>query len=190
MAGHRPGRGHGQRAPLGRRHQDQGAARADHRGRHQDRQAPSYRSGSGHGHRAQVLEGRARLAGAGPGPAKPDALVLGNIEGRFRHPETFSKTFTKTVARCRRDLGDDAVPAIRLHDLRHTHATILQMSGVASGASFGRSSERALPAVQRAALEQARSHRSECTLRDLGCHHPLASSRTMMQPVRLQRMRA
>jgi integrase len=57
--------------------------------------------------------------------AKPDALVFGNIEGRHRHPETFSKMFVKTVARCRRDVGDDAVPAIRLHDLRHTHATIL-----------------------------------------------------------------
>ena len=57
--------------------------------------------------------------------AKPDALVFGNHEGVFRHPETFSKTFIKTVARCRRDLGDDTVPAIRLHDLRHTHATIL-----------------------------------------------------------------
>jgi len=57
--------------------------------------------------------------------AKPDALVFGNIEGRFRHPETFSKAFTKSVARCRWDLGDDAVPAIRLHDLRHSHATIL-----------------------------------------------------------------
>ena len=57
--------------------------------------------------------------------AKPDALVFGNIQGTCRHPETFSKTFTKTVARCCRDLGDDAVPAIRLHDLRHSHATIL-----------------------------------------------------------------
>ena len=57
--------------------------------------------------------------------AKPDALVFGNIEGRHRHPETFAKTFVKTVARCRRDLGDDAIPAVRLHDLRHTHATIL-----------------------------------------------------------------
>ena len=64
----------------------------------------------------------------------------------------------------------------------------LQVSGVASAASFGGSGERAPPAVQRAALEQARSHGSSCTLRDLGCHHPLASSRTMMQPVRLQQV--
>jgi integrase len=54
-----------------------------------------------------------------------DAVVFGNHEGRFRHPETFSKQFVKAVARCRRELGEDALPAIRLHDLRHTHATIL-----------------------------------------------------------------
>ena len=51
--------------------------------------------------------------------------MFGNLEGRFRHPETFSRQFVNAVARCRRDLGDEAVPAIRLHDLRHTHATIL-----------------------------------------------------------------
>jgi Phage integrase family len=33
--------------------------------------------------------------------AKPEALAFGNIEGRFRHPDTFSRVFTKTVARCR-----------------------------------------------------------------------------------------
>jgi len=53
-----------------------------------------------------------------------DALVFGNYEGVFRHPETFSKTFKNTLKRCARDFGD-AVPVIRLHDLRHTHATIL-----------------------------------------------------------------
>jgi integrase len=46
-------------------------------------------------------------------------------EGVYRHPETFSKMFTKAVARCGQALGEDAVPAIRLHDLRHTHATLL-----------------------------------------------------------------
>jgi len=47
--------------------------------------------------------------------------VSGNHEGVFRHPETF----TKTAARCRRELGEDVIPAIRLHGLWHTHATIL-----------------------------------------------------------------
>ena len=75
---------------------------------------------------------------------------------------------------------------IGIHQLRHAHATELKVSGVAAAASFGSSCERRLPAAQRAALERTRSHRSPCTLRDLGCHHPLASTRTMMQPVRLQ----
>jgi len=76
------------------------------------------------------------------------------------------------------------------HGLRHSHKTWMEVSGVAAAASFGRSGERALPAVQRTALEQARSHGSPCTQRDLGCHHPLASSSTMMQPVRLQQIPA
>ena len=33
--------------------------------------------------------------------------------------------FRETQERCARMLGDAAPPAIRLHDLRHTHATIL-----------------------------------------------------------------
>jgi integrase len=57
--------------------------------------------------------------------ARDDALVLGDIEGRHLHPERFSRTFKTTLARCRRQLGDDAPPMIRLHDLRHTHATLL-----------------------------------------------------------------
>jgi integrase len=57
--------------------------------------------------------------------ARRDAIVFGNHEGQFRDPETFSKTFVKTVARCRREVGEDTLPTIRLHDLRHTHATIL-----------------------------------------------------------------
>ena len=76
------------------------------------------------------------------------------------------------------------------HTLRHAFITAAQVSGVASAASFGGFGERALPAVQRAAPEQARSHGISRTLRDLGCHHPLASSRTMMQPVRLQQVPA
>ena len=76
------------------------------------------------------------------------------------------------------------------HTLRHAFITAAQVSGVASAPSFGGSGERVLPAVQRAALEQAQNHGNPCTPRDLGCHHPLASSRTMMQPVGLQRIPA
>ena len=57
--------------------------------------------------------------------ARNDAVVFGDHEGRFRHPERFSHLFRETQDRCARMLGEDAPPGIRLHDLRHTHATIL-----------------------------------------------------------------
>jgi integrase len=62
--------------------------------------------------------------------ARDDALVFGSEEGALRNPEYVSQTFKDAVARCRRAAGEDAVPAIRLHDLRHTHATILLSKGV------------------------------------------------------------
>jgi integrase len=57
--------------------------------------------------------------------ARTGSVVFGNREGSFRHPETFSKLFGKAQERCARTLGEDALPRIRLHDLRHTHATLL-----------------------------------------------------------------
>jgi integrase len=33
--------------------------------------------------------------------------------------------FARDIARCRAELGDKALPVVRLHGLRHTHATIL-----------------------------------------------------------------
>jgi hypothetical protein len=96
------------------------------------------------------------------------------------YPDTVTSLMTKLIR------ANTQLPHARPHDLRHLHATTLRVSGVAATASFGEGGERALPTVQRAALKEARSHGSPCALRDLGCH-PLASSRTMMQPVRLQR---
>ncbi|MCM3554522.1 site-specific integrase [Janibacter melonis] len=60
--------------------------------------------------------------------AKDDALVLGTIDGAVRHPERFSRAWQTAVTRARRDLPD--LPAIRLHDLRHTHATIMLGAGI------------------------------------------------------------
>jgi integrase len=62
--------------------------------------------------------------------AREDAPVLGTIDGEIRHPERFSLAFKNRLARARLELGDDAMPDIRLHDLRHTHATILLRAGV------------------------------------------------------------
>lgn len=61
--------------------------------------------------------------------ARNDAVVFGDHEGRTRHPERFSRLFAEAVTRCRRDLATDDLPLIRLHDLRHTHATHLLASG-------------------------------------------------------------
>jgi integrase len=55
--------------------------------------------------------------------AGPDSLIFSDMEGRHLHPERFSRTFQDTLARCRKVHPD--LPMIRLHDLRHTHATIL-----------------------------------------------------------------
>ena len=52
-----------------------------------------------------------------------DALVFGRPDGRPHHPDYVSQTFERTVAR----LG---LPRIRLHDLRHTHATLGLAAGI------------------------------------------------------------
>ncbi len=57
--------------------------------------------------------------------ARDDALVFGDIEGGHRNGEHVSRQFISDMARCRKALGEDALPVIRLHDLRHTHATVL-----------------------------------------------------------------
>ena len=79
---------------------------------------------------AAVLRTHRRARGALVlGYARDSALVFGDHEGRVRHPERFSRLFGQTLARCRRDLGENAPSAIRLHDVRHTHATLLLVSG-------------------------------------------------------------
>jgi len=57
--------------------------------------------------------------------ARDEALIFGDIEGAHRNPEHVSRQFVADVARCRKAPGGDALPVIRLHDLRHTHATLL-----------------------------------------------------------------
>jgi len=59
--------------------------------------------------------------------ARDDALVFGDANGQHRNPEHFSRTWNQTAARAVGD-GLDLLP-IRLHDLRHTHATILLQAG-------------------------------------------------------------
>jgi len=56
---------------------------------------------------------------------KPGALVFGDLEDDHRNREHVWRQFVRDLKRCRKALGADGLPAIRLHDLRHTHATVL-----------------------------------------------------------------
>jgi integrase len=85
---------------------------------------------------------RAALAALDLRLARDDALVLPSNAGEVRHPERFSRAFASRVRRARVALGDDALPVIRLHDLRHSHATALQIGGIAFDASFDASRDR------------------------------------------------
>ncbi|MEZ5376270.1 MAG: tyrosine-type recombinase/integrase [Acidimicrobiales bacterium] len=56
-------------------------------------------------------------------PVELEDPIFTNPTGRPLHPETISQLFARQVTRL-------AVPAIRFHDLRHTHATLLIAAGV------------------------------------------------------------
>lgn len=58
----------------------------------------------------------------GADPAADD-LVFVKADGTSMHPDIFSQLFDRTVAKL-------DVPVISLHDLRHTHATLLLKAGV------------------------------------------------------------
>lgn len=88
-------------------------------------------------HRRHLLEVRVAF-GAGWHDAGADALVFprtapdalgraaADLEpGRWQRPTNFSAQFDRAVAAL-----DDSVPRIRLHDLRHTHASLLLNAGV------------------------------------------------------------
>lgn len=55
--------------------------------------------------------------------AAEDALVFAKVDGTATHPDIFSQIFERHVAK-------STLPRIRLHDLRHTHASILLKAGV------------------------------------------------------------
>jgi integrase len=58
----------------------------------------------------------------GPG-YQPSDLVFRREDGSPVRPDLFSQAFEKLVR-------DSGLPRIRLHDLRHTHATIALRAGV------------------------------------------------------------
>ncbi|GAA3808920.1 hypothetical protein GCM10022226_31500 [Sphaerisporangium flaviroseum] len=63
--------------------------------------------------------------------ARDDALVFATLEGKWKDPDWFSRLFREALVECRRHLEASGVdlPKIRLHDLRHTHPTLLLARG-------------------------------------------------------------
>jgi len=85
-----------------------------------------------------VLDGERAAFGAGYDSAHGKLMRF--EDGRRLHADTVTRRFNRLV-----DLA--GVRRIRLHDVRHTYATLAQMSGIASDASFDEISERILPAT-------------------------------------------
>src|SRR3546814_21076851 len=52
-----------------------------------------------------------------------ESLVFGKPDGSWIHPHSFSQILDRKVAKL-------DVPTISLHDLRHTHATLLLTAGI------------------------------------------------------------
>lgn len=64
-----------------------------------------------------------RTAECGEVPPSGEDLVFTKEDGHWIHPDYFSQNFDRRVAKLE-------VPKISLHDLRHTHATLLLKAGV------------------------------------------------------------
>jgi integrase len=60
--------------------------------------------------------------------ARPDSIVLGDLDGNHVSPERITRNFGQALARCRKVHPD--LPVITLHGLRHTHVSIQLASGV------------------------------------------------------------
>jgi len=85
-------------------------------------------------------ERREQLASIETRLASSTAYVFPGDHGGVAHPERFSRRFNAATVRARKWLARrtgateqvdvDLLPTIRLHDLRHTHATMLLTAGV------------------------------------------------------------
>ena len=132
--------------------------------------------------KAAVAAYRARRRASGKDEPRPPRII--DTDGHI--PRRWFREHVWAPALKAADLGI----RVRVHDLRHAHASWLQMSIVALDASFGGSGEHAPPAVQRAALRRAHRGNGPCGMRDLRCQHRVASGATIMHPVRLHRIPA
>lgn len=62
-----------------------------------------------------------------PELAAPNALVFSNRYGQPHNPVQFSRQWRERCAQAQRDMPD--LPRLHLHELRHTHATLLLRAG-------------------------------------------------------------
>ena len=77
-----------------------------------------------------VLRARKRERGAmALQLGRADALVFGTIEGEHRNPRARLPPVQARRGALPEQPRHEAVPGIRLHDLRHTHATIMLLDG-------------------------------------------------------------
>ena len=72
---------------------------------------------------------RAARAEVGLVLVKPGSSVFGDLSGGPLHPERFGRTFRARLAQARATPQGEELPVIRLHDLRHTCATLMLSQG-------------------------------------------------------------
>jgi integrase len=101
--------------------------RAAGRGGDEDRPVPRRRPGRRHGRGAARLPDGPRLGRAGPGPGH--RARAGHPGGAPPSPRAVLPTVRRPRPPGAQALGEEQLPMIRLHDLRHTHATLLLAAG-------------------------------------------------------------
>ncbi|WP_219827774.1 site-specific integrase [Rathayibacter sp. AY2B5] len=62
--------------------------------------------------------------------ARGDAFIFGGDSGEVINPNRATMRWSVRVAAAHRRLGEDAIPVMGLHGLRHTHATLLLGAGI------------------------------------------------------------
>ena len=99
-----------------------------------------------------------------------DEPVFPSRRGTALSHDALGQLVAKHAAQAQQSCPSLHAKHVTPHVLRHTCAMTLQVSGVASGASFRRLRGHALPAAQRAALRRPRSGFGPSGMRDLRCH--------------------
>jgi integrase len=72
---------------------------------------------------------RASRASLAPDLLRDAALLLGDLDGAHRHPRAVLPPVRRAGRAGTQGAGEDQLPRIRLHDLRHTHTTLLLAAG-------------------------------------------------------------